>query len=223
MMKRSLSDSSLNKYAKGIECVHVLYQMTMWFNQATTSVIRLTSSFLCCLTGERIVGVGEVHRLWVRHTGLALVPFVPLPLPVPHKQAEHGHNDEKQKDNSHDSACRLPLRAPRWANLGVRVQLLHHQSCYRENSDVQTWVFVPLRRCTLTTVITSHLDHSECLYTRDCSSTFPSRSHRWHCWGTRTAAGSHNRMYQQDTLHAERATLWYLSESKDFKNGRPSV
>lgn len=69
------------------------------------------------------------------------MPFVPLPLPVPHKQAEHGHNDEKQEDNSHDGACRLPLGAPRWANLGVGVQLLHHQSCYRESSDVQTRVF----------------------------------------------------------------------------------
>lgn len=79
-------------------------------------------------------------------------------------------------------------------------------------------VFVPSRHSMVTTVNTPYLDHSGCLYIQDYSSTFRSHSHRWHCWGTRTAAGSHNRMYQQDTLHAERASLWYLSELKHFKS-----
>lgn len=62
-----------------------------------------------------------------------LVTLVPLPLPVPHKQTKHGHDDEEQEDDAHDGPRRLALGAPCRANLSVRVELLHHQSCYTEN------------------------------------------------------------------------------------------
>lgn len=58
---------------------------------------------------QGVVSVGDVHCLCVGHTGMDLVTFVPLPLSVPHKQTEHGHDDEEEKDDAHDSPCRLAL------------------------------------------------------------------------------------------------------------------
>ena len=84
-------------------------------------------------TRERVVGAGDVHGLCVGHTGLDLMALLPLLLSVPQEQAEHGHDDEEQEDDSHDGPGRLALCAARRADLGVGVQLLHHQSCYREH------------------------------------------------------------------------------------------
>ena len=84
------------------------------------------------LTRQGIVSVVDVHCLCVGHTGLNLLALVPLPLSVPHKHTKHGHDDEEEKDNAHDSSRRVALRASCWANLSVWVELIHHQSCYKE-------------------------------------------------------------------------------------------
>lgn len=103
---------------------------------ATAAVLALTDlrstgphRYSTATLRERVVSVGNMHRLCIGYTWLDLMPLVPLPLSVPHKQTQHGHDDEKEKDDAHDSPCGLALRASCWTDLRVWVQLLHHQSC----------------------------------------------------------------------------------------------
>lgn len=51
-----------------------------------------------------------------------------LPAAEPNDQAEHGHDEQQQEDDAQDGAGRLALRPQRRADLGVGVQLLHHES-----------------------------------------------------------------------------------------------
>lgn len=137
------------------------------------------------LTRQRVVSVGNVHGLWVRYTWLDLMALVPLPLSVPHKQTKHGHDDEEEKDDAHDSPCWLALGASCWTDLCVWVQLFHHQSCYRESRKsgsfkqcvhICVWAIIPRKASAIS--ITSHLDRSGCLYSQGYSSMFQSHSHR---------------------------------------------
>lgn len=56
-----------------------------------------------------------------------VVAFLSLPVPEPDDQTEHDHNEHQQEDDAQDGACRVAVRGQSRADLGVRVQLLHHE------------------------------------------------------------------------------------------------
>lgn len=56
------------------------------------------------------------------------VAFLPLPVPEPDDQAEHDQNEQQQEDDAQDGAGGVALRGQSRTDLGVRVQLLHHES-----------------------------------------------------------------------------------------------
>lgn len=66
-----------------------------------------TAATLRCFR-EGVVSVGNTQGWCVRDTRHVLA-FVSLSLPEPNKQAEHGHDDQEQKDDAHDSTRGLAL------------------------------------------------------------------------------------------------------------------
>lgn len=96
---------------------------------------------------------------------------------------------------------------------------------HRENSDVALKMRDYLRKtfslhligsfsCDTHTHTGPHPGHSGCLWSRCCSNRFPSRSRRWRCSYTHTAAGSRNQTSQVDTLESHT----YTHTHKDIRD-----
>lgn len=82
------------------------------------------------LTWERVVCAGHPHGWGVGDSGSQVTAFLFLPPPSPGKQAQQHHHQEQQENDAGDSTHWVPLCSQSWTDLGVGIQLIHHEgSC----------------------------------------------------------------------------------------------